>query len=244
MEDLILRRYTGNDIEEILWLLKVSLYADPASNCERKGDTSLWKLIDPNKSLFTKESGVGGAIGWLVWQMSMTYYLVTLDRRLEKITYIRFVRFVDDIIIIGKDKEKTLKVMETVRDTVKSLNCELNESKFYFQHYTKGLEFLGTRIKFDRLYLNNKTINRMFVKINFLNSVCNKQENIEHTQQVFNSYMGMLKTRNEFNIIWDTIIFKIDNDWWRFLFFNWERRCFKIRKGYLPNKHIKRIYEL
>ena len=62
----------------------------------------------------------------------MTYYLVTLDRRLEKITYIRFVRFVDDIIIIGKDKEKTLKVMETVRDIVKSLNCELNESKFYF----------------------------------------------------------------------------------------------------------------
>ena len=63
MYTLINTEYKGADKEDVLYLLKQCLYADPSKTCEKRGDTSLWRLIEPSKSLFNKPYGTGAAIG-------------------------------------------------------------------------------------------------------------------------------------------------------------------------------------
>lgn len=67
MYNLIESEYIGEDKDDVLYLLKQCLYANPALNCERRGDVTLWRFVEPSKSLFNKPYGTGAAIGWLIW---------------------------------------------------------------------------------------------------------------------------------------------------------------------------------
>lgn len=137
----------------------------------------------------------------------MLYYLIDLDLFLYNTPYIRYGRFVDDIVIVGKDRKQLLSLMPEIRRIVRENSCQLNEKKFYFQHYTKGLEFLGSHIKYQRIYLNNKTIYRLLCKIRFFNDVPNKKDYILKFQSCINSYFGMMKRRSEKKLIY-RIVFK------------------------------------
>ena len=90
----------------------------------------------------------------------------------------------------------------------------------YFQHYSKGVEFLGSHIKFNRIYLNNKTVHRALCKIRFLNTVSDKNEYKYKFQQSINSYLGLLKRRSNFKLIIRFIFIYIDKNWWHFVRFN------------------------
>lgn len=127
----------------------------------------------------------------------MTYYTIELDLFLAGIKDIRYVRFVDDIVIIGKDKRKMLLLMPEIRRICINVGCTLNEQKFYFQHYTKGLEFLGSHIKFQRTYLNNSSIYRFKSKLIQYNKAKVKQYLVVPFRDMVNSYLGMMKIRSE-----------------------------------------------
>ena len=235
IKTLVENEYIGDDKEDVLYLLKVCLFADPSKTCEKRGDVSLWRFIEPKKSLFNQPYGVGAAIGWLIWQMTMLYYLVDLDVYLNSCPDIKYVRFVDDIVIIGKDKSATLKHMENIRRIVNNCGCRLNEEKFYFQHYSKGLEFLGAHIKFNRTYLNNKTIYRMLCKVRFLNEVYDKSLYLDKFMCSMNSYLGMLKTKTEYNTI-HRILNYVDEEWFAYFIFKEKKLCFNKIK----NKNVSR----
>lgn len=48
----------------------------------------------------------------------------------------------------------------------------MHPRKFYLQHYSKGIKFLGTVIKYNRIYTNNQTVARCFGKIHYYNEAC------------------------------------------------------------------------
>lgn len=232
LSKLVIDEYTGQDKEDILYLLYVCLFANPSETCEKRGDITLWRYIEPEKSLFNKPYGIGGAIGWLIWQMAMLYYLSDLDVFLYNQKDIRYIRFVDDIVIIGKNKTQLLKLMPEIRKIVLNNNCQLNEKKFYFQHYSKGLEFLGSHLKYKRIYLNNKTVYRLLCKIRFLNGIQNKVPYISKFQQCINSYFGMMKRRSEIKMIYRLVFKYINKEWWHYLKFNRNKNCVQVRKAY------------
>lgn len=232
LKKLVEEEYFGEDKEDVLYLLHECLYANPITNCEKRGDVTLWRYIEPEKSLFNKPYGTGAAIGWLIWQMTMLYYLVDLDVYLNSFEDVKYVRFVDDIVIIGKDKNKMLKMMNTIREIVHNNGCELNEKKFYFQHYSKGLEFLGSHIKFNRIYVNNKTIYRMMCKVRFLNGIKDKESYIHKFQQCMNSYFGIMKKRSELKTIYRMVWIYITKDWWIYIKMNPKRHCIQIRSNF------------
>lgn len=232
LSKLVIDEYTGDDKEDVLYLLHTCLFADPAKTCEKRGDVTLWRYIEPEKSLFNKPYGTGAAIGWLIWQMAMLYYLSDLDNFLYNQENIRYVRFVDDIVIVGIDKQKTLQLMNPIRSIVTQNLCKINEKKFYFQHYSKGFEFLGSHMKYKRIYLNNKTMYRMLCKIRFLNELPDKQNYIAKFQQSMNSYFGMMKRRSEKKTIYRMIFGYINKEWWHYVKFNKNRLCIQVRKQY------------
>ena len=78
-------------------------------------------------------------------------------------------RYVDDFIIVHQDKYY-LKILipQFSNFLLSTLQLSLHPKKIYLQHYKKGVKFLGTIIKPNRIYIANRT------KGNFYNAIENQ----------------------------------------------------------------------
>ena len=98
---------------------------------------------------------------------------------------------------INKDKEKLLALMPKIRELLASLGLRLNEKKFYFQHYSKGVEFTGSIVKPGRVYTCNRTITNFIAAVRRLNKANNERQ-VLHAVCSINSYLGLLRHTNEY----------------------------------------------
>ena len=137
---------------------------------------------------------------------------------------IPYFRFVDDIIIIVKDKEAALSyIFPELRKKYKELNITIQDKKFYCQHYSKGVKFCGVTIKFNRLYVNPRTTRSMFAKIQSYNKEYYKKHYINDFINSINSYFGILKQYNSYRIL-NKAVAAIDRRWFKYVQFNPIRR--------------------
>ena len=68
-------------------------------------------------------------------------------------------RYVDDFYIVSEDKKKILAAMPAIRAYLAGIGITLHLHKFFIQHYTKGVRFVGNIVKADRVYVLNRTVN-------------------------------------------------------------------------------------
>ena len=242
LSELAVRNYEGEDKDILLYLILVSVFSYPAHHCYRKSPLWKWELIPPDKSLFTKDDGIGGAIGHLIWQNAMNYYLNDLDHWLRDDLRLAFGRFVDDSWAVVQNKEAFLTLMPEIRRRMAEVGCRLHPKKFYCQHYTKGVEFLGTHIKMDRVYLNNRIARRAARAIQNYNK-CVRVEKLDGFVASINSYLGFCKGRNAYGIA-RNLIDMVNPAWWEFCRFNKERLCVEMREGYTYRERICKKYHL
>ncbi|MCQ2050563.1 MAG: hypothetical protein MJZ22_06145, partial [Candidatus Saccharibacteria bacterium] len=97
---LIETYYTGKDKEDLIYMMGVALKADPARHCNVFVPRENWQKIAPEKSLFNKPTGIGGAIGFLCWQNAMGIYINDITRWLNEELGYKMVVFVDDIFVV------------------------------------------------------------------------------------------------------------------------------------------------
>jgi RNA-directed DNA polymerase len=109
----------------------------------------------------------GLPIGNLTSQIFANFYISAFDHFMKKELGIRYYgRYVDDFIIIHPDKEYLKSLIPVISNYLNNeLKLKLHPKKIYLQHYTKGVKFLGTVIKPNRIYIANRT------KGNFINTV-------------------------------------------------------------------------
>lgn len=242
LSDLIERRYKGADKGLLHYMLQRSIFSYPAKHCYRKSPLYKWQGIAPSKSLFTKPDGIGGAIGHLVWQNAMNYYLNDLDHYVIDVCGLHFVRFVDDMVIVTDNKESGLAFIQEIRSRLSALGCSLHPKKFYCQHYTKGVDFIGSHIRLDRVYVNKRVVRNFADTIRQLNkSVCVRK--IETFIASMNSYLGILKHRNAYGIM-RRLLSKVSEKWNKFTHFNETRRCYQANEGYTHRELLMRKYNL
>ncbi|HSA34167.1 MAG TPA: RNA-directed DNA polymerase [bacterium] len=92
------------EYEQVRTLLKTLLYHDPTKNYVRKGETSEWDAIAPEKSLFNCPSGKGLPIGNLTSQFFANVYLNELDQFVKHTLKARhYVRYVDDFVLLHEN---------------------------------------------------------------------------------------------------------------------------------------------
>lgn len=199
LREVIEQDYEGRDKDELLYILQSCVFSNPTGHCRQLSSPALRSLIPSNKSLFCRPEGTGAAIGFLIWQNAVNYYFHEIDEWLSTIEGIKFERFVDDIYIITNNKEVTLTLIPELRRRLSLLGAELNERKFYCQHYTKGVECLGLHIKKGRIHLNKKTINKAIRKAKQLPRAVD--ENIDKALSSLNSYTGMIRQTNGYKNI-------------------------------------------
>ena len=104
----------------------------------------------------------------------------------------------DDFYIIHTDKAKLLAAVPRIRELLARYGLKLSPTKFYIQHYTKGVEFTGSIVKKQRVYTCNRTIKNFVMAVRRLN----KAETIpeaQHAIDSINSYLGCLRHGNEYN---------------------------------------------
>lgn len=204
LEKVIRKKYHGSDIEWWLWLWKKVITHDPTKNCVRVGDLSLWDKLPANKSLFTCGEGKGLPIGNLPSQLLANLLLSQFDKlMIERVGKDGgYGRYVDDFLVISKDKKSLLNIMQEARNyLLEELGLTLHPHKVSLQRAASGVRFTGVLIRPGRALPNPRTIEHLYDVIDRFGMVPNPEgEVLQRYANRINSLMGMLAHCNTYNI--------------------------------------------
>lgn len=207
LRDLINAKYTGDDKELLLFVVRKTVFHHPEKHCKIQSSLRYWEEIRPDKSLFFNDDDCGGPIGNLTTQLFAGYYMSFLDEFVEILFLGKnysYTRSVDDFAIVCDDRIFLRHAIKTIAIfTRERLGLECHMDKVYFQSVSHGVRFLGVMIYCNRTYTINRTVGRF---INRVNDCLEEAEEgmtdirAEYWSQVFNSYFGFLVQTNSYNI--------------------------------------------
>ena len=237
LKEFIEEKYFGEDKEIILWLVEKIVMHCPQYNCIRKTPIHMWDRLAKNKSLFTCGDEYGLPIGNLTSQCFANFYLHWFDLYVED-EFGYYGRYVDDFYIICKDKRHIASFVPYMSNYLYSnLLVKLHPDKIYIQHYKKGVKFIGSVVKGERIYNSNVGISNVYMAIHKFNEFIDIS-NAEHLVQSLNSYWGFMKHYNSYKEK-KKVFNLIDYGWFKYVKYNSPRHRFEIRRYYKDNIMIK-----
>ncbi len=188
--------------EEVLWLGKKIIYHDPTLNYVFKGRLETKNLIKKEKSLLFGDKGKGLPIGNLTSQFFANIYLNELDHFVkDKLGFERYIRYVDDFIILEEDKEKLKEAVNEVdRFLHELLSLCLCKEKTILQPTQRGIDFLGYFVKPTHTLVRQKVVKRFKDKLY-------KKRNpddglfLASDMPMIKSYLGHFMHANSYNLV-------------------------------------------
>lgn len=204
VDDLWDEYYHEPDKDLIKWLTRTVLEDCPEKHCRRNSKQSRWEGLAPNKSLFTCGEDKGLPIGNNLSQLLANYILNDFDHYvLDELQPDAYGRYVDDFYVVCRDKSRLLAMVPKIREKLASRGLILHPRKFYCQHYSKGVKFVGSVVKKNRFYLSNRTVNNAFHTLRSLNLEIPEPMDLlwlEKFQCRINSYLGFMRHHDAYNI--------------------------------------------
>ena len=188
--------------KDVLWLAKIIIFHKPIENYIIKGNPSLFKLIPPRKSLFDSGPDRGLPIGNYSSQFFANLYLNELDQFVKReIKCKYYVRYVDDLVILSRDKEKLRLWRDEINKFLKEkLNLQLNLNKTRLQTIDRGIEFLGYFIKPQYTLVRKKVVSRLKDKLYRLNNAKEGIPGLNKILATINSYYGHFQHAFSYNL--------------------------------------------
>ena len=190
ISDIVINEYHEKDKDDVLYCIEVACFGNPKRS---KRVSPLWEWADyPNyKSVYCQEDGIGGFIGYTFWQMIASLYLAGIDAWIERNISSRFVRYVDDTVVVTDNKDSALAQLPALRRELSEIGITMHPKKFYCQPYQHGIEFLGYYIRPDRVHVKRKTYQRAMAVAR-----C-KDRGKRNYIDAINSYLGMIKATSD-----------------------------------------------
>ena len=141
----------------------------------------------------------GIPLGNITSQIFANIYLHILDMYIKEELRCRFyIRYNDDLVIISNNEKELEKIKNKIMDFVyKTLKLNIPIEKTSIRKVSWGIDFLGYVILPNTVLLRDKTKGKMYEKINKLN---------------INSYFGLLKHCNSYNLRQKIISKVMDNE--------------------------------
>lgn len=229
--------FDGASADFIDYLLEKICLLNPLENCRVIGDTTEWKNLPKDKSLFCAKDGCGLPIGNLSSQLFSNIYLGLLDDFIKRELKVKYYgRYVDDMFVVGESKEYVKSVIEPIRTFLRErLKLELSENKTCICDARHGVEFLGAFIKPFRTYVSSRSLRRIR---NHLHGITRRMR-VQRAQAVVNSSLGVF-SHYESHCVRKMLIAKsrlpeigsISKDWLRFYpnTLDWQLQNSKGRK--------------
>ncbi len=200
-------KYHRADRAIILRLIKQIIFYQPENHCAIKGTRADWNGLPCHKSLFWSKGHCGLPIGNLTSQIFANFYLHGLDKFVREQLNIQYYgRYVDDFVLLHQDKKVLIEARQKISSFLYSnLRITLHPQKFYLQHYSKGVKFIGTVLKPHRIYIGTRTKTNLYDKLYkmlplmavSLKSTLSKLDSFVST---VNSYLGFMRHYNTYNL--------------------------------------------
>lgn len=205
--EFISEKYRQPDQRIILQLVKQIIYYNPEECCVIKGRRSDWNGLPCHKSLFWSSRNCGLPIGNLTSQIFANFYLTALDKFVtENLGFEYYGRYVDDFVLIHTSKEKLIDARHKIDVFLREkLKLTLHPQKFYLQHYSKGVKFIGAVIKPNRIYIGSRTKGNLYNKIYTLlphlaKGLDQLLDGLIKFSSSINSYIGFMRHYNTYNL--------------------------------------------
>jgi len=185
---------------DLLWLGKKVIYHKPIDNYQKKGNTELFKLVPPRKSLFFADKNKGLPIGNYCSQFFSNLYLNQLDQFVKrKLKRKYYIRYVDDFLILGTSKKSLKNDSLKIENFLKNyLDLKINTSKTKLKDLRSGIDFLGYFLKPGYKLARERTVKSLKSKLYEFRSQPNP--NPEEVMATINSYFGHFKHANSFKL--------------------------------------------
>jgi retron-type reverse transcriptase len=224
LEKFIHVKYQEPDKELLIQLCKEIIFNEPTQNCTIKGSIKNWEGLPNNKSLFHSAPGCGLPIGNLTSQVFANFYMNSLDHFIKYDLGIKYYgRYVDDFVIIHPDKEYLKMIIPLLSSYLSTtLQLTLHPKKQYLQHYTKGVRFLGTVIKANRIYIGNRTKGNFYMAIQKQNKVVENNfiqlEQLNQFLSSMNSYLGIMKHYKTYRLRMGMLLKYLNPQWLKYVY--------------------------
>jgi hypothetical protein len=224
LEQFINQNYTQSDKGLVLEIAKKIIFNNPAQNCIIKGNKKDWEGLPKNKSLFHSPPNCGLPIGNLTSQVLANFYMHNFDYFVTKELGLKYYgRYVDDFIIVHHSKDYLKSLIPKLSDFLLStLQLTLHPKKIYLQHYSKGVKFLGTVIKPNRIYIAARTKGNFYNAIEKQNKIINAQNITKAYKDAFlssmNSYLGIMKHYKSYKLRKNMILKSLSVYWFNHVY--------------------------
>lgn len=190
---------TDGDISFEKYLLREIIFNDPSVNCVRRSPLFEWDELPKDKSLFSARDGCGLPIGNLTSQVFANFYLSSLDHFAKHTLGLEcYVRYVDDFVIVHKDREMLVKLIPVVRGFLReNLHLCLHPKKIYLQPCVNGVQFLGAFIKPTHTVCSRRVKNSFAESLKAYSRLAEDHRPSEEERGRFrssvNSYLGIMR---------------------------------------------------
>ena len=172
----------------MMWLFRVILHSDQTKFGLPEGMSA--DEVPPECRL--EDTGV--PIGNLTSQMFANIYLDVLDQYVKHTLHIHwYIRYMDDIIIIGHDKQELAHIRDEIAAFLRrELNLALNH-KTSIQPLKQGVEFVGVRVWPTHRRLRHTTIRGIKLRLSQVLAQYEANEiTAESVERTIGSYRGVL----------------------------------------------------
>lgn len=236
-------KYKQNNKELILGICHKIIFNSSKENCIIKGGAKNWKGLPNNKSLFHSPPNFGLPIGNLTSQIFANFYMSAFDHFIKKELGIRYYgRYVDDFIIVHENKEYLKALIRIISSYLNNnLQLKLHPKKIYLQHYAKGVKFLGTVIKPNRIYIASRTKGNFYNAIYKQNLMVIKTKPTIKQQHTFlssmNSYLGIMKHYKTYSLRRKMIFKELNGYWWNYVYLSGGISKFVLKSKPAPLPH-------
>ena len=241
-------KYKGEDIELLLKLCQKIIYNNPTKRCIIKGNKSNWDSLPNDKSLFYSPDDCGLPIGNLSSQVFANFYMSNFDHFVKHDLKIRFYcRYVDDFVVVCNDKKYLKVVIVKIKEfLLLELHLSLHPKKIYFQHYTKGVNYLGVIIKPYRINVANRTKHNFYITIEEMNLIARDHKPNKQDKDKFlcsmNSYLGIMKHFDTYYLRKRILLENLSGWWWNYVYLSGGVSKFVLRQRVFPHvRHVGKV---
>ncbi|OQB05295.1 MAG: Reverse transcriptase (RNA-dependent DNA polymerase) [bacterium ADurb.Bin212] len=175
--------------EEILWLTRTIIFHDCAHDIPPKIQSrpSLFDKLPREKSLFTVRRGKGLPIGNLTSQFFANVYMNELDQFVKhKLKAKYYLRYVDDFIILDRDREKLEYFRsELTKFVEEKLAMTVHPEKQFIRPVSSGIDFVGYVVRPDYVLIRKRVVGDWKIKMEAMTKLSRKKG-----KQVMASYLA------------------------------------------------------
>jgi hypothetical protein len=220
LENFIRSSYHQSDLDLVLYVTHKIVYHQPASNCDIRGSLSDWNGLPRDKSLFYAPNDCGLPIGNLSSQVFANFYLHTFDKFVtEELKVSHYGRYVDDFVLVHPDAAYLNLLVPQIEQFLRSeLALTLHPKKRYMQHVSKGVTFLGAKIKPGRIEAAVRIKTQFYGAIHRINALLNQKKPLSKIQKLYvvcciKSYLGLLRWYSTHRLRKKLLIQVLDPEW-------------------------------